>query len=325
MDSEKVREEIANIIAFWLEKGADGFRLDACTSYYTGYDDLSADFCNWITQQALAINPDAFVVGEVWSSETTIKKYYAAAPDTAFFSFPTSQQEGYIVKTFTNSSPASYYWKFANTIVKTANTYESIAAPFLCNHDTGRICGSCARIEERVKFAYGMLSMLNGTTFTYYGDEIGMIGSGDDPNKRIGMLWDNDKTNFSDNPPGTTTSQYCFDGVAEQLADATSILNYYKQCNNVRNAFPAIARGVMERISYENDYVLIFTKTYEDETVTIVMNFSTEEQTVELEEEWNLGTLQKGLVVGEETVTLEEGVLTMPMYSIAIFAENQGE
>lgn len=314
LDSENVRAEIEIIIEFWIGKGVDGFRLDACTSFYTGDYNKSTEFCAWLTDVAQEYNPDAFVVGEVWESDSIVKTYYEIAPETSFFAFSVSQQEGYVNMTFSNAYPANYFWSYANTVYKTANSGESIAAPFLDNHDTGRIAGSVGRDENKVKFAYGMLSLLNGTTFTYYGDEIGMVGSGDDPNKRIAMLWDNSGENLTDNPPGTTSASYAFDGVEEQYADETSILNYYKRCNNIRNAFPEIARGEMKMTYYSDMDVLIFSKTWEDSTITIVVNFSTEEKTVEMD----LGELQAELAV-EGNATYEDGVLTLPMYSFAIF------
>ena len=41
----------------------------------------------------------------------------------------------------------------------------------------------------KTKMAGGILCTLPGAVFLYYGQEIGMAGSGVDPNKRIGMLW----------------------------------------------------------------------------------------------------------------------------------------
>ena len=106
-----------------------------------------------------------------------------------------------------------------------------------------------------------------------------MVGSATDPDKRIGMLWDNDQE-FIIYPPGTTTREYEFDGVKQQLEDEGSILNYYKRCNLIRNAFPPIMRGESSRIPYEAEGVLIFSKTWNEERVFIAINFSQEERTV---------------------------------------------
>ena len=310
LDNEAVRAEISAIMKYWLDKGADGFRLDACTSYYTEDGAKSVEFVKWIKEEACKYKKDAYIVGEVWASASTIQDYYTSGADS-FFCFPASQVDGYINKTFLSITPANDYYNAVNKINAMSGDY--IPAPFLCNHDTGRIAGVVGRKENKVKFAYGLLSMLTGNTFTYYGDEIGMVGSYNDPDKRIGMLWDNAKTNITNAPPGTTTKEYKFDGVKEQMENASSILNYYRLCNNTRNAFPSIMRGTTGRIVYDDDYVLLMKKTYQDEAVTIAINFATETKQVEI-----AGELAQQLCVGEEKIAQNASTLVMPAYSIAI-------
>lgn len=311
LDSEAVRQEIADVIGFWCGKGVDGFRLDACTSYYTDSAAESAAFCGWLVQETKHHNPNAFIVGEVWSSSNIIKSYYEAVPDASFFCFPASTSSGgYIYDAVNSSNSASKYWSSAQAVVNMAAG--GIPAPFLDNHDMNRIAGAMGRVKEKVKFAYGLLSLFNGVTFSYYGDEIGMIGSGNDPNRRIGMLWSND-ARPTVSPPGTTSALYEFDGVKEQLADETSILNYYKQANNLRNAFPEIARGSLSQVVCDGK-ILVFTKTYGDESITVIINFDVEERTVEGE----YGTLQKGLSATDGKVVGNGNVFTLPGYSFAI-------
>ncbi len=315
LDSEFVRAEISDIIKFWMQKGVDGFRLDACTSYYTGRNETSAGFVKWIKQEAVKYNKDAYIVGEVWEGAGSIKSYYDNSDSDSFFWFPASTGGTSFIASVINADlpkAADSYWNGMIEMQTAAGDH--IAAPFLDNHDTGRIAGAMYRMEERVKFAYGLASMLTGNLFTYYGDEIGMVGSASDPDKRIGMLWDNKRSNITDPPPGSGTQEYIFDGVKEQLKDGDSILNYYKQCNNVRNAFPAIMRGTPERIPCDDPKVLIMKKDWNGQSVTIVINFAKEAKSVEAH-----GTLQKGICV-EGNVKQNGGALSMPKYSIAILA-----
>ena len=258
-----------------------------------------------------AVRAEISAIMKYWLDKgATIQDYYTSGADS-FFCFPASQVDGYINKTFLSITPANDYYNAVNKINAMSGDY--IPAPFLCNHDTGRIAGVVGRKENKVKFAYGLLSMLTGNTFTYYGDEIGMVGSYNDPDKRIGMLWDNAKTNITNAPPGTTTKEYKFDGVKEQMENASSILNYYRLCNNTRNAFPSIMRGTTGRIVYDDDYVLLMKKTYQDEAVTIAINFATETKQVEI-----AGELAQQLCVGEEKISRNGSTLVMPAYSIAI-------
>ena len=193
----------------------------------------------------------------------------------------------------------------------------NVSAPFLSNHDNGvgRIANRMSRNVDKIKFAYGLVSMYSGNVFTYYGDEIGMTAkrAASDEDLRVGMLWNTAGTGVTTPPPYGETD-YAFAGVEEQLKDENSILNYYKLCNNARNAFPALMRGKFERIqSVTGLDVLAFKKTYQDQTITIVINFATKEKKVEGIE----GTLAQSICV-DGKIGYSGNTLTMPMYSIAI-------
>ena len=311
LDCEDVRKEIENIMKFWLEKGTDGFRLDGVKYYYgTGGNDSCVDFCKWIKETAVKYNENAYIIGEVWDTASTIERFYKSGADS-FFYFPGHGSTGNLATAVRSPDGATVYWNALNKMVEVANGY--IPAPFLGNHDTARIAGIMSKDAENIKFAYGLLSMCNGNTFTYYGDEIGMLGATNDPDKRIGMLWDNAKTGMTSAPPGITKQEYAFDGVKEQLKDGHSILNYYKLCNNARNAFPALMRGTIERISYEDSKILAFKKTYKGESVTIVINFDASEKSVTGIE----GTLAQAICVSG-SVNQSGNTLKMPAKSIAI-------
>ena len=192
-----------------------------------------------------------------------------------------------------------------------------VSAPFLSNHDNGvgRIANRMSKNEEKIKFAYGLLSMYSGNTFTYYGDEIGMTANNasSDPDLRVAMLWNNAQTNMTKNPPASGTA-YTFDGVEEQLKNKNSILNYYKLCNNARNAFPALMRGKFERISsVVGSNVIAFKKTYNDQTITIAINLAAKDNTIEGIE----GTLAQSICV-TGNIKQKGTTLNMPKYSIAI-------
>ena len=72
-------------------------------------------------------------------------------------------------------------------------------------------------------------------------------------------------------------------------------------------------RGVTERIVYDDEYVLLMKKTYQNETVTVAINFATETKQVAV-----TGDLAQMLCVGEEQISQNGSTLEMPAYSIAI-------
>lgn len=71
-------------------------------------------------------------------------------------------------------------------------------------------------------------------------------------------------------------------------------------------------RGKTERIDYEDKEVLLMKKSYGEETVTIVINFSKEEKSVLTQ-----GKLKAQLCVSG-SIEQNGTTLTMPGYSIAI-------
>ena len=325
---EDLRAEIVDIMEYWLKDyDVDGFRLDAVKEYYTGDINKNIEVLSWINTEAKKIKPDCYIVGEAWEgSDYTISRYYESGIDS-FFLFTGAQATGKIssiVKFQSGGQLGEYFMQLQETYA------QGILAPFLGNHDTMRT-GSYSRTIEELKMQAGILSMMNGATFVYYGEEIGMMskgGTNSDPAKRIAMKWQ-DKSMYPGMcylPPENITvnaDSYIYPSVEEQLSDPDSIINYYKQAMKLRNCFPAIARGEVENFPVDgNGYVAVMRKTYTDEKITIVFNLDAFAQTVALDK----ATLGFNDLVGQLCVSSSDnvaynadGTVTMPPYSIAIF------
>ncbi len=332
LDSVNVKNEIEDIMEFWLTKGVDGFRLDAVTSYYTGNDVKNIEFLRWLNDTAKAIKSDCYIVGECWiENDASINQYYGSGVDS-FFLFTSATSRGSIYDVLKDLR-ANNGEAFSDLLMKLQSTYPqgAVLAPFLGNHDTARP-GSFFPQSRKVKMAGGLLSMMNGSVFVYYGEEIGMISKdaqSSDPHKRIAMLWEDGIY------PGVcyTTPEniridetyYKYDSVIEQQADPTSILNYYKHAMLIRNRFPEIARGTVEvfKDGYSK-YVSVIKKTYNGESVIIVINL---DGTNGLQFKLNLASLGASELVDELLVDSDSRVeydastdtITLPSYSIAIF------
>ena len=316
LDSPAVKEELRGILAFWLEEcGVDGFRLDAVTSCYTGNIAQNVAFLRELKEMCEAIKPGSYLVGEAWTSLNEIAQYYESGIDS-FFLFPASQAEGYIAQVIRSQKPASAYV----TYLKQAKDAipDGVWAPFLSNHDTGRaVAAMQARTAPaKLKFAHGLLAMMGGNTFTYYGEEIGMAGSGADPNKRTAMYWND--VDMTQNPPGVTKAEYPYPSVDEQLTDPDSLLNYIRAVNGLKKRFPAIARGTHETIC-NAEYLCLLKRDWQGESIHIAINFSpTDALTLSLPEAMSL---QAELAADGSTCALNGTELTLPPYTIAILAD----
>lgn len=328
LDSQKVRAEIVNIMEYWLEDyNVDGFRLDAVTSYYTGNIQKNVSFLSWLNTEAKKIKNDAYIVGEAWvSDDYTIDRYYESGVDS-FFLFTGAQATGSIAS-LVKQSDGNRLGLWFEQLQKTYGE-DTILAPFLGNHDTMRP-GSFMPGVENLKMAAGVLSMMSGGTYVYYGEEIGMISKGgqnSDPAKRIAMKWK--AKNIYEGccylPPENTAwgpDYYYYPSVEEQQADEDSILNYYKTAMELRNRFPSIARGKVEyHPTPNNNYICIITKEYLDEKITIVFNMDTFEQNVTLDlAKFGCSQMVGNLYASGGQCTYDgNGNLVMPPQSIAIF------
>ncbi len=340
LDNAAVQSEIANIIKFWMQYGIDGFRLDAVKNYFSSLT-KSAQFVGWIATEAKKYNQNAYIVGEVYGGESEIKTFYNnGSPAQSYFWFPDayfpewswpSHQGtiGWWAKQAVNSPSSSadaatnYFNSMKNMITGSPS---GIPAPFLDSHDTDRIADGCFGGNERmIKFAQMLFAMYTGNTFTYYGDEIGAMGtrgegSGSDANRRLGMLWCKD--DLDNHPPISMsggTPNYPFGGVVEQIQDPTSILNVVKKCNNARNAFPALMRGTPSRVAYSDSSVLVVRKTCQGASpITIVINFSNVPKTVSAAT-FSEKTYKWGVTASNAAISGSGSTATLPGYSIAIF------
>lgn len=320
LDSAAVRAEIRDIVTFWLtDVGVDGFRLDAVTSYYAQDAERNVAFLNDLKAMCEEAKPGSYLVGEAWVGQTALADYWQSAVDS-FFLFPSAQAEGFIVKSLMGRSPDAT--KFVTGLEKALSLLPEgrILAPFLCNHDTGRTIGllQARKLPERAKFAQGVLGMMPGNVFTYYGDEIGMVGAGDDPNKRLAMYWnDGDMTQ---QPPGVTNLEYAYPCADDQMADAASLLNYCKAVNHARLTTPLIARG--ENVTlYSDKNVVLMRRTLNGESCYIAMNFSrADAQTVDIPAAGLILVTDLEVADGQATLTGADGTttVTLPAYGIAI-------
>ena len=332
LDSDAVRSEISDITKFWLDKGVDGFRLDAMTSYYTDDSTKSIEFTKWLTDTVKGQNPNAYLVGECWDDQSVYATYYQSGIDS-LFDFQFAGQEGTIAKTVQGKISAQ---SFSDQMMKEEVLYSSynmdyVNAPFYTNHDMARSAGYYAGDDgSKTKLAGGLNLLMTGDAFVYYGEEIGMKGSGKDEDKRAPMYWTQDANSdgMTVGPPDMDTVTMKYDPEDVQTSDPTSILSYYRNAIRIRNAFPVIARGSTETVSgISGDDICAFTRTMADDSldpVLVVINCSDSEQSVDLSADTassDYADLAAVLTVSSDAITLSGSTLTLPAYGTAILTK----
>ena len=187
-DNEMLKTEFEQIVQFWLDLGVDGFRLDAVKEFYSGADEKNIAVLTWFNDMVKSKKEDAYLVGEAWNDYNVYAKYYQSGMDS-FFDFTFADKDGIIADTVKGINGASAYGK---SLVNTQELYGSysdtyIDAPFYTNHDMARSAGyySGDYSEAQTKLGNAMNLLMSGSAFLYYGEELGMKGSGKDENKLL--------------------------------------------------------------------------------------------------------------------------------------------
>lgn len=324
LESEAVREEIRNIMQFWFEKGVSGFRLDAAKEFYSGSVSKNVEVLNWFQQTAVELKPDCYLVAEVWENFQTITEYYASGI-TSIFNFAFADSNGKITKVLQGAGNPAVVSTYATALEKADTAYRSanpdyIDAPFLSNHDVGRIAGFASRDENKMKLAAAMNLFMGGSAFIYYGEEIGMPGSGNDPSKRAPMYWNESRDDGTTNPPPECIlpEEYPLGSLQTQQNRDGSLFNYYRQAIAIRNALPQIPRGVpTAETALNTGCVSACRKTWGDESCIILMNIDSGDASVDLSaySDW---ILTAGLSAEGSEITLEGSTLQLPAWGVAV-------
>lgn len=317
----EVKKEIAKITKFWLDKGVSGFRLDAVGFYFSNDDKKTTAFTKWLTDTVKKQNPKAYLVGEVFSTASAIDDIYPSGIDS-LFDFPNALQS--------SSSPinsalvlgeGSLFGQQMEAWDQEihADNPKAIDAPFLSNHDTDRSATLLSSLSMQ-KMAAQTYLLMPGNPFIYYGEELGLTGSGIDQNKRLPMPWnaagtDSPKADIS--VPGATEIATTDGGsVAQQEANPNSLINWYKKILRVKAKYPEIATDRLKNISVSEESLSVINY---GKDLTIINNFSdTENVTMKLPKSVVGTKITDQLSVSSSQAKLTDGKLTIPAYSTVI-------
>jgi len=192
-----VRAFLLGVAEHWVRFGADGWRLDVPEEI----DD--AEFWSEFRARVRAVNPEAYLVGEVWR---VAPEWVAAGPFDGLMNYPlmwaivgfaagkhldlavAAEQAHVGAHLLPLDAPA-----FARRVEVILGAYPpaAVAGQFnlVGSHDTPRLITLCGGDETAVRLAILLLMTLPGTPCIYYGDEVGLAGHAD-PGCRAAFPWD---------------------------------------------------------------------------------------------------------------------------------------
>jgi len=149
--------------------------------------------------------------------------------------------------------------------------------------------------RRSIELVNGLLFSLPGAPVIYYGDEIGMgdnIYLGDRDGVRTPMQWSADlNAGFSTADPQRLILPVIIDheyhyqtiNVAAQERNRHSLLWWMRRLIALRKQHKAFSRGSIDFLNPENPRVLVFIRTWNDESILVVANLSRFVQYVEID------------------------------------------
>lgn len=274
--NQDLKNEMIAASEFWLNKGVDGFRLDAIKYLVedgTQLENLPETFSllEEFNQSFKTANQESFTIGEVWSSTSSIIPYVTNNKLDACFDFDLADRILNGVNTRNSST-------IKNQIETVVSAYPGQRyGTFLTNHDINRVMDYFQNDVEKMKSASAIYLTLPGIPFIYYGEEIGMTGSGVDEEKRKPMQWNSSaNAGFSTaNPWRNVGSNYLSINVSSQSAQPNSLLNHYKRIIKLRNENQALKRGKYLSVSSSTNQCLTYARSYAQQVIILVHNLGT--------------------------------------------------
>ncbi|HET6905502.1 MAG TPA: alpha-amylase family glycosyl hydrolase [Rhodanobacteraceae bacterium] len=321
-DDPAVRAEMIKIGRFWLDKGVDGFRLDAAQHVYLdfetdwGSDSVLQKNLAWWREfhRGVAVsNPHAWIVGEVWQDRPDELAPWMGALD-AVFDFP-------LAKRLVESAASETDRDIGATLERTDAEYRAAAhgrfddAPLLSNHDMERVMSMLDGNADHMRTAAAMLLTLPGHPFVYYGEELGMRGNKPDPHLREPMRWYS-----AGKGPGETSWEGWSAGdvpavsVQAEDKDQGSLLNWYRMLTGWRRDIPALREGVLHDWRDQNLQVAAWELDDPRGDVLVLHNLSGKPQSLELPSK-RFGHLLRHSRPG---TSIAGGRLHLPAYGSAI-------
>ena len=193
-DNPAVREFLWQVAEYWIRFGIDGWRLDVPNEI----DDDS--FWQEFRRRVKTINPDAYIVGEIWGDAhrwlkgdqfDAVMNYHFTRPCLAFFGshtldHPMNEQSGTGLVTPMNAA------EFGARMTEVTQMYHPdivrVQLNLLDSHDTARYLTAVGGDDTAHRLALTFQFTYVGAPCLYYGDEIGLPG-GPDPDCRRAFPW----------------------------------------------------------------------------------------------------------------------------------------
>jgi neopullulanase len=252
-NNPQMREHLLGAAEHWLRFGIDGWRLDVA-------EEIDAGFWREFRQRVRAVNPDAYIVAEIWREKP---EWVAGDTFDALMNYPLTEA----LLSFTAARQLDM------EVVATQHEYREFVRPIdgpgfaawlehlvslyrpeairaqldlLGSHDTARYVTVAGGDVASLRLALLAIMTLPGAPCIYYGDEIGMQGR-HDPDNRRAFPWGD---------------RGAWDG---------SLLDYCRAAIAMRRSQPVLRHGEYRTLAADGDAVA-YGRVMPDAAAVVVLN-----------------------------------------------------
>jgi alpha-glucosidase len=344
-----VRDVMLDVLRFWLQRGVDGFRVDAIHHLFEDSqlrdNPVNPEWCAGMSPARRLIRlrtmdqpevheairqmrhvadqyVDRLMIGEAYLPIDRLMAYYGV--DLTGFQLPF------------NFHLISASWNPA-AIAGLIERYEQALPPggwpnwVLGNHDRSRVVTRLGREQARV--AAMLLLTLRGTPTIYQGEELGMqdapvsrnqiqdpweknvpgLGLGRDP-VRTPMPWSRERHGgFSTAEPWLPVDTGGIAACERQRGDPASMLSLYQSLLRLRRAEPALAVGSYRSLM-QTDSILVYQREHSGRKFWVALNMSRTSQPLPSDlADGQVALSTKGMLTGHDgRLGPNEGLILVP-------------
>ncbi len=300
-----VRNELKEIMSFWVDKGVDGYRVDMAMSIVKNDPDKSGtmrfwrDVIGWFESRY----PECVLMSEWGDPEKAIPAGFHV---DLMIDKHTQMYRPLMVNAAHRGGPKVCYFEAGGSggaeLREFAANYSRVLAATrghgfstmpTASHDNWRVNTNGRNTPEQIKAALTMFLLMPWPPIIYYGDEIGMRTVMETPPKegslsrsgrnrspmRTPMQWDSTpNAGFSTAPKDSLylpiDPSEDRPTVAAQESDPESILNYVREVLALRRENPALGtRGEWRVLSdLETAYPLVYERRLGEERFIVAIN-----------------------------------------------------
>ncbi|MEK3920544.1 alpha-glycosidase [Paenibacillus sp. FSL K6-2393] len=240
----EVKAYLLDVAEYWIKEiKLDGWRLDVA-------NEVDNHFWRDFRKVVKAANPEAYIVGEVWSDSLT---WLMGDQFDSVMNYPFADK---VLQFFCGSMDGYHFAnEMGSLIMRYPQQTNEVIFNMLCSHDTPRLLTRLGEDKRRLKLSVVFLFTYIGTPCIFYGDEVGISGDAD-PDCRKCMEWDPAKQD-------------------------RELYDFYRLMIDLRKSNEALRKGRFRFLKADhNDPCIVYERVDDNLHFTVWMNNTPQDQTL---------------------------------------------